>query len=134
MSAEFLYYKIKLTVFEWRNAGIWNITMVVGTNFVWISRYSILILYIYMHTFCVFNILLAERQMWRCFFIFKFIFTLWLRRSVNLTASAVTLSWALLIDALWNFLVVKPTHRDKVSSIKGGWWCIYWLVSALRRF
>ena len=34
-------------------------------------------------------------------------------------ALAVMLSWALLADTLWNFLVDKPPHHDKVSSIEG---------------
>ena len=34
-------------------------------------------------------------------------------------ALAVMLSWALLVDALWNFLVDKPPHHDKVNSIEG---------------
>ena len=37
-----------------------------------------------------------------------------------MTALAVTLSWALLVDSLWlELLVDKPPHRDKVSSIEG---------------
>ena len=45
-----------------------------------------------------------------------------LRRSVGLTTLAATLNWALLVDALWNFLVDKPLHREKMSSIEGGCW------------
>ena len=42
-----------------------------------------------------------------------------MRRSVDLTVVTVTLSWALLVDALgWNFLVYKPPQHDKVSFIK----------------
>ena len=37
-----------------------------------------------------------------------------------MTALAVTLSWALLVDSLWlELLVDKPPHLDKVSSIEG---------------
>ena len=46
--------------------------------------------------------------------------TLWLRRSVDLTALAATLSWAVLVDALgWNFLADKPPYRGKMSSFEG---------------
>ena len=49
-----------------------------------------------------------------------------LKRSVGLTTLAATLSWALLVDALNEeyFLVDKPPHRDKVSSIEGDSSCI----------
>ena len=42
------------------------------------------------------------------------VLTLWWRRSVVLTALAATLSWALLVEALWNFLVDTPPHRDEL--------------------
>ena len=60
---------------------------------------------------------------------------IWLRRSVGPTALAVTLSWALLVDALWfELLGGKLPHRNKVSSIEGEEPCMFkpWQIESPR--
>ena len=51
------------------------------------------------------------------------VLTLKLRRSVDLTVVAATLSWTFLVDALgWNFLLDKLPHHDKMNFIEGRAW------------